>query len=91
MTGELVKAPEDSYKILRYTGLHDMYGEELYESDVVALHYYHENIATNQCEITYNFGKWLLDECDSLADYYLDSKKKYGDVCKVVKIKSKYE
>jgi len=91
MTGELMKAPDHSYKILRFTELYDIYGEELYEGDKVALYYYHQNIITNYSEISYKSGKWLLDDCISLSDQYLDNKKKYGDVCKVVKIKSKYE
>jgi hypothetical protein len=91
MDGELVPAIEDSYKILRFTELHDLNGQEIYEGDIVKLYYHHDNIVQNKYEIKYGFGRWMLDDWRCLSDLYLDNTKKYGDVCKVIKIGNAYE
>ena len=91
MDGMLVKAPEDSYKVLRFTELHDLYGQEIYEGDIVKLYYHHENIIADEYEIKYAFGRWMLDDWECLSEHYLDNTKKFGDVCRVVKIGNTYE
>lgn len=91
MDGELIQAGDDSYVVLRFTGLHDLNGQEIYEGDIVKLFYHHDSIVQNQYEIKYGFGRWMLDDWECLSEYYLDNTKKYGDVCKVIKIGNKYE
>jgi uncharacterized phage protein (TIGR01671 family) len=88
MDGELVKCYD--YKVLRFTGLHDLNGEEIYEGDIVKLFYHHENIISNQYIVKYNGGKWCLDDWICLSDYYLTNNEKYGDTCKVIKIGHSY-
>jgi len=90
MDGDLIKAGE-GYRILRFTELHDLNGQEIYEGDIVKLYYHHDSIASNQYEIKYGFGRWMLDDWECLSNLYLDNTKKYGDVCKVIKIGNVYE
>ncbi len=91
MDGELVKVIKDSYKILRFTGLHDLNGLEIYEGDLVKLYYHHENIVSNQYEIKYGAGRWMIDDWECLSELYLDNTAKYGDVCKVVIVGNVFE
>lgn len=89
MDGGLIKS-KDNHIVQRFTELHDIYGSPLYEGDIVKLYYYHENIVGESYTIHYLNGKWMLDDCNMLTDYYLDNKK-WGDSCKVVKIGNIYE
>jgi hypothetical protein len=91
MNGGLVMAVDDIYKVLRFTGLHDLYGQEIYEGDLVSLYYHHENIKVDVYEIKYGSGKWMLDDWECLTEYYLDHTPKFGDVCRVVKIGNVFE
>lgn len=91
MEGGIVPALEGSYSIVRFTGLHDLYGQEIYEGDLVSLYYHHENIKVDVYEIKYGSGKWMLDDWECLTEYYLDRTPKFGDVCRVVKIGNVFE
>lgn len=91
MDGVLIPATENAYKILRFTELHDLYGQEIYEGDIVKLYYHHPNIMADEYEIKYAFGRWMLDDWECLSEHYLDNTKKFGDVCRVVKVGNVYE
>jgi hypothetical protein len=67
----------------RFTELYDIYGTPIYEGDLVKLHFTHENIRSDIYTVNYKYGKWLLDDYNSLNNYWVDCKK-WGDTCKVV-------
>lgn len=91
MDGSIIKAKDGHCKICRFTGLHDLNGKEIYEGDLVKLYYHHENIVSNQYEIKYGAGRWMLDDWECLSELYLDNTAKYGDVCKVVIVGNVFE
>jgi hypothetical protein len=90
MEGGLVKAAEGSYRIDRFTELYDIYGNQIYENDLVKLHYTHESIVSNEYLVSYRDGRWLLDGAKGLADLFLYNKK-WGDTSKVVVTGNTYE
>lgn len=90
MDGNLVKAPDESYIISRFTELYDMYSLPLFEGDIVRLYHYNSNIVGEDYIINYNSGRWMLGTDKQLTEYFLNHKK-YKHDCKVVKMGNIYE
>lgn len=82
--GDIIHESKDNLIIQRSTGLVDLYGNPIFEGDLVQLYYHHANITANEYEIKYSMGRWMLDDERDLTQFWFDNTK-FGDVCRVVK------
>ena len=83
--GDVHHENKNNFIIQNNTGLIDLYGNPLFQGDLVELYYHHANITANRYEIKYSMGRWMLDEERCLTQFWFDNTK-FGDVCRVVKV-----
>ena len=81
---------KDEYVVQKNTGLFDLYENPIFEGDLVKLYYHNSNIFSNEYEIKYSRGRWMLDGEKDLTELWFDNKK-CGDCCKVVVVGGIYD
>ena len=70
MDGELVNADSSNYIVQRFTELYDRNKNPIYEGDKLI---YPTHKDEGDMVVSYQFGKWMINEMDDLNDYWYDN------------------